>query len=275
MNILVLTDFSAPSEAGISLALDFVERHQAMVTIFHCLTDETYLDFQLGTERDIKLLDSSNSDAPDWIKRWNEHAKALNASIRLMISGGTLVTSVNTYCKENEVDLIIMGSSGKSQAKAWGSNTEKMVKDSEFPILVVKTKPVQSVFHKIVFASSFTEKEKKSFLLFKDLLPLKEDTEIHLLCIDKESFFSQPTPLIKEVMADFKDLAKPFKAYKHFYQDYNVKAGIRNFTEELSPDLIIMSNKEKKRLKHLLLGNDAVNIAYESRYPVLIMNYPD
>ncbi|NNF32720.1 MAG: universal stress protein [Saprospiraceae bacterium] len=274
MNILVLTDFSQPSEAGVSLAMDMMKTHGASVTIFHCLTEETFVDFQLGPKHKLKLADTSDPDAPDWLKKWNDIAKELGQNMRFLISGGSLVKSVNSYCNRQKVDLIIMGSSGKSKAKTWGSNTQDMVTHIHHPLLIVKSKPISSIFNKVIFASSFTEKDKKSFLIFKDLIPLPDDAEIHLLCIDKESFFSQPTPLIQEVMNDFAHLSRPYSTKKHFYQDYNVKSGIRNFSKELSPDMIVMSNSMKKKIKHLIFGNDAVNIAYDSEYPVLIINHP-
>jgi nucleotide-binding universal stress UspA family protein len=274
MNILVLTDFSRPSTAGIALAMDMIKNHKAKVTIFHCLTEDTFVDFQLGPDHKYKLTETGNPDAPDWLKKCSEEAMEMDHNIRFIFSGGSLVKSVNSYCNSHSVDLIIMGSSGRSKAKTWGSNTEEMVTHVHYPILIVKTEPDSSIFKKVVFASGFTEKEKKSFLIFKDLMPLPREAEIHLLCIDKESFFSQPTPLMKEVMKDFEQLARPFNTQKHFYQDYNVKAGIRNFSDKLSPDLIVMSNKNKKSIKHLIFGNDAVSVAYDSEYPVLIINFP-
>jgi nucleotide-binding universal stress UspA family protein len=274
MNILVLTDFSKPSEAGVSLAMDMMKNHGASITIFHCLSEETSVDFQFGPNYKIKLADTSNSDAPDWLKKWNDYAVTMGQNIRFHISGGSLVKSVESYCNQHKVDLIIMGSSGKNKAKTWGSNTQDMVAHIHHPLLIVKSKPISTTFNKVVFASAFIEKDKKSFLIFKDLIPLPDDAEIHLLCIDKESFFSQPTPLIQEVMNDFVHLSRPYFTKKHFYQDFNVKSGIRHFSEELSPDLIVMSNSMKKKFRHLIFGNDAVNIAYDSEYPVLIINYP-
>ena len=76
-------------------------------------------------------------------------------------------------------------------------------------------------------------------------------------------------------MDDFVEIAKPVKAKKHFYQDYSVRAGIRHFTEELKPSLVVMSNKVRKPVKRMLFGNDALEVAHTSRYPVLIINYPD
>lgn len=275
MNILVLTDFSRPSEAGVSLAMDMMKIHGALVTIFHCLTEETYVDFQLGPDHKLILADSYNPEVSDKLNTWNETAKEYKRNIRFLISGGKLVKSVNKYCNKHNVDMIIMGSSGKSNAKTWGSNTQDMVTNVNYPILIVKSKPVSPLFKKILFASAFTEKEKKSFLIFKDLLPLPHNAEIHLLCINKESYFSQPTPLIREVMNDFVQLSRPYSAKKHFYQDFKVESGIRNFSEELMPDLIVMSNTSKKNFKHLLFGNDAVNVAYDSEYPVLIINHAE
>ena len=272
MNILVLTDFSAPSEAGVEFALMMMKDHSISATVFHCLTEEAYLDFHFDQENQFKILESSNLHAYQWLSKWSTHINDNGDKVRLLISGGELVKSVNTYCDNHDVDLIVMGSSGRHKSSGWGSNTQEVVKNVACPVLVVKDSPAKSTFEKVVFASAFTKKDKESFIRFKELIPLSDNAEIHLLCVDTESFFLQPTALVSQVMSDYEQLALPFSAKKHFYQDYNVKAGIRHFSESIDPDLIVMSNKARKPIKRLLMGNDAVSVAHHSEYPVLVIN---
>ena len=76
-----------------------------------------------------------------------------------------------------EVDLIVMGSQGATGLKEMlvGSNTEKVVRLSNIPVLVIKEDIDEFDIKDIVFASDFSDESKKTFpkvLEFRDLLML-------------------------------------------------------------------------------------------------------
>jgi hypothetical protein len=106
-----------------------------------------------------------------------------------------------------------------------------------------------------------------------NLLSFSPSAIFYLLAINTESYFGQPAPLMNEAMEDFIELASPYRCEKRFYRDYNVNAGIRHFAEEVNPNLIVMSDKHKKPLKHLIFGHEAVKVASQADYPVLIIDY--
>ena len=59
--------------------------------------------------------------------------------------------------KKNDVDLIVMGSHGASGFKEMfiGSNAEKVVRNSEVPVLIIKQKEDNFQVNDFVFASDF------------------------------------------------------------------------------------------------------------------------
>ena len=83
-----------------------------------------------------------------------------------------------SYSKDNAIDLIVMGSNGASGLTEFiiGSNTEKVVRLSTAPVIVIKEEINNFDPKNIVFASDFSEEIKKPFqklLNFKQLFDAK------------------------------------------------------------------------------------------------------
>ena len=275
--ILVLTDFSLTSIEAIKSAFKLSIQYGGQITIYHNMTEGTRIRINLNEQNKNALYHLENGTQAKLLQEWQKWGEKHDRKITFISSGGKIVDFVLKYCNEQQPDLIVMGSDGKSNRpeKPWGSTTENMVKNIDYPILIIKKAINDLPFNEIVYASSFNKKEEQSFHYYLRLLPPGSTATIHLLCIDTEHFFTQPSALIKEVMDDYQKIALPLKTEKHFYKDYNVRAGIRHFNRALKPDIIVMSNKVKKHIKHVILGNDTVEIAQASQFPVLIINYPD
>lgn len=168
-----------------------------------------------------------------------------------------------------------MGSSvaGGKKEYVWGSNTEKIVKHVDIPVMVIK-KPIKKyTLNNIVFASSFDTNERDILKYALNLLQPPKDAVIHLLSVDTSSFFTQPMGLMKTAMKEIETLVEPYNTKSHFYVDYSIEAGIRHFLEEVQPDILIMSNKNEKPIKRFLSGNNTIRAINHSDFPVLSIDY--
>ena len=105
--------------------------------------------------------------------------------------------------KKNEVDLIVMGSHGASGFKEMfiGSNAEKVVRNSEIPVLIIKKEAGDFEVKKFVFASDFADEIKKPFAKVVEFAN-KFDAELHLVMINTPSSF-KPTHIANEIMSSF------------------------------------------------------------------------
>lgn len=275
--LLALTDFSENSFYAVDAAIMLAESTACSVDILYAMSESESVKINLVDDTDLSIYNFKDNTVVTKLKDWQSLAKSKSMDLSFICTNGKLVQYVKEYCNDNKPDIIIMGSKGKSQniEKWWGSNTENIIKNITYPVLALKQPLKDYNFKNVVYASSFDAREKGSFFLFQKLFPLDSDSVLHLLSINTSSFYSQPAILINSVMEDYKKLSGDVKAQVHFYRDYSVEAGIRHFNEKINPDLVIMSNKIQKPVKHILWGNDAVDIANTLDYPVLILNYPD
>lgn len=274
-HILTLTDFSQVAETAVEAAFLFASQYGADLTIYHNSVDGDLVMYELVGDPEIEHFTIGKGISSPPISKWQALAKKHNVVARYMTGSADFIKKIFSITDLLEIDLIVMGSSGADGKKeyVWGSNTEKVVKHVDIPVLVIKKPLNRFQIKNIVFASSFDSSEKDILNFALDLLSPPEDTVIHLLSVNTSSFFTQPMALMKSAMKEFEKMVKPYSAKSHFYTDYSVEAGIRHFVEEVRPDLLIMSNKNEKPVKRLLSGNDTIKVINHLDFPVLSIDY--
>ncbi len=158
--ILVPTDFSKQAENALRVAAQLAKKHDAEIYLLHML------------EIPLHQVDalSGHSDLPEavfFMKLAHKHFEEVMSSDYL--EGVTVHETVKFHqtfegivdtCKENEIDLIVMGSHGASGFKEMfiGSNTEKVVRTSDIPVLVIKNEHHTFEINDFVFASDFKKR---------------------------------------------------------------------------------------------------------------------
>ena len=143
-----------------------------------------------------------------------------------------------------------MGSHGASGFKETfiGSNAEKVVRNSEIPVLIIKKEAGDFEVKKFAFASDFADEIKKPFAKVVDFAN-KFDAELHLVMINTPSSF-KPTHIANEIMNGFISGFNINKLATHIYNDVNVESGVLNFANSIDADLIGMSTHGRKGLAH-------------------------
>ena len=73
-------------------------------------------------------------------------------------------SEIKDACREHDIDLIIMGSHGSSGIREMfiGSNAEKVVRNSDVPVLVIKNNHDDFEINDFVFASDFKNDNKET-----------------------------------------------------------------------------------------------------------------
>ncbi|MDA0197094.1 MAG: universal stress protein [Bacteroidetes bacterium] len=184
------------------------------------------------------------------------------------ITFGNPFHQIEDEMANNPADLIIMGSRGSTGAAEvlLGSNAEKVVRNSQVPVMVLHSKIKLNDIKDIVFASSFLESDDN---LAKHLLTLQDffDANLHLLKVNTPAYFA-PTRYDRRKMEEFvKD-----NSLKHttinIYNDEQEEIGIRHFAEDIDADLIAMATHGRKGLGHFLLGSVTEDVANRTSKPI-------
>jgi nucleotide-binding universal stress UspA family protein len=189
------------------------------------------------------------------------------------------------YSEKNKIDLIVLGHKGSSPEEGMfsGSSTNKIVRSSEIPVLVVNTKPKKrlSNIKKIVVPINLTE-DIVSALDYAVFIASKLGAEISVLYVQEFVSYSYEMPIL--ILDDMKNyFDKKLKKLVSKYKNKNIKIstnvteylnpyiGILRHCEIVKPDLIVMNTHERKGLKKYFIGSVAEKIINDMPCPVLTL----
>jgi nucleotide-binding universal stress UspA family protein len=176
---------------------------------------------------------------------------------------------IRDFVKKINANLIVMGSKGVSDFEEMiiGSNTEKVVRTSTIPVIVVKADSKKFKFKKLVFASNYDDENKVAFVDFLNFAK-QFKTEIHLLKINTASSFENSF-ITKEKIKNFiKDFDMP-KNKIHIHNDESVVKGITNFAKEIEADLIALNTHGRSGLSSLFNSSIAKSVSKSVLRPVI------
>lgn len=273
-NILVPTDFSACAEHAVEAAAQLAKKFNAIVYLFHNVTLPPYLEelSEAEKENDSEVLQLMlNADV-----LLAEAKKKFDKSFAYpIVSRGNLIDNIQEIVKTKSIDMVVMGSHGTSGKNEFfiGSNTQKAVRIVHCPVLVLKEPLKKLDFDKIVYASNFNLDERDSMVAAKNFIKHFLPKEIHLLTIHTSDFFGAPYIIEKAAMDDCSKLFRPFKVRNHIYRDFTVSGGIQNFVTENKPDLLVVSNHNRRPLKRMLAGSNVEMLINHVDVPVLSIDY--
>ena len=270
--IIVPIDFSEHSEYALETAAVFARKYNAEILALHMLelSNAVISSAESAMEAEtvfyLKLAEKKFQEFLD-----KDFLKDLN--VTPIVKHFKVFSEVSEVAKEHDVDLIIMGSQGASGLKEVlvGSNTEKVVRHSNVPVLVVKHSPILMEIEDVVFACDFSEDAIKPFLKASKMFDAF-GARMHLVYVNlPDSRFRSTTEIDKRV-ADFLKAAEGnIDKMKNvtYVNDYSIEQGILNVSNILGADLISVATHGRKGLAHFFEGSISEDIANHSALPVM------
>ena len=267
--ILVPTDFSTQAENALKVAAQLAKKHKCEIYLLHIL------------ELPLNKVDalSSYSNLPEAIyfmklarKQFEElkekdYLKGLKVYDHVEFQ--EIFKGVFHQCEKHKIDLVIMGSNGADGLKEMliGSNTEKVVRTSDTPVLVVKREHETFKSQNFVFASDFNEESKKSFekaISFAHIFKSK----MHLLMVNTPTNFIT-TEEAQSRMQNFVEGLKFSNYTLNVYNDITIEKGIMNFSQSIQADLIGMSTHGRQGISHFFNGSVSEDLVNHAKRPVI------
>ncbi len=274
--ILVPTDFSKPSQIALDVAQDIAVKASAEIILLHIIEVSAGGSYNVEGEVDhsdhmedklfmMKLIDRAKKQL-DKIK---SDPKLANVRIKPLLRLGTPFHGIQTIITEQNVDLVVMGTSGTGQLEesVIGSNTERIVRQSYCPVLTVYKKPVDQYYKNIVYATSLNEDEEVFSRIVRKTQQLYEST-IHLVHINTPSNFERDV-VVRKRMENFAKKLQLKNCTINIFNDRSEEEGIIYFAEQVNADLIAMATHGRTGFAHVLSGSIAEDVVSHSKRPVL------
>ncbi|MEZ4779058.1 MAG: universal stress protein [Flavobacteriaceae bacterium] len=270
--ILVPIDFSNHSEYALEVAATLAKKHQAGIVALHMMgLSEAVINKEDSQDMMEAMFYMKLAE-----KRFHEFLD------KDYLKGISLETTVQNYKHFNEIDsvahefqcdLIVMGSHGSSGLKEIfvGSNTEKVVRTSEIPVLVVKHKVKEIALNTIVLASNFDEEGIVAFRKAKKLVDSLGAT-LKLVFVNTPGDGFRST---KEISAKTKNFLEAAKVQDEIditqYNAYTVEEGVFEYSNSIKADAIAMPTHGRKGIAHFFSGSISEDLVNHSRLPVITL----
>lgn len=181
---------------------------------------------------------------------------------------GNAFKGIHESIKEEEPDLVVMGSQGSSGIEEIfvGSNTEKVVRNATCPVVTIKHPIDPKQIKKIVFASDFRENSAEVAARMKRLQHLF-DAELYFVIVNTPGTFETS----RESLQRIKYFAKQYSfdnVQAEIYNSLSEEGGIIEFAEDINADMIAMATHGRTGFMHLITGSIAEDVVNHAKRPV-------
>lgn len=271
--ILVPVDFSECSEHALKVASDLAKKYNAEIIALHMMGMNEGV---LTNRQNQKMLEGIYfiKLAQKRFKEFLDKDYLKGVSITDSVYNYKDFSEINNVASENNVDIIIMGSHGSSGLSEVfvGSNTEKVVRHSEIPVLVIKNRHDNFQIKNGVFACDFSSENvnafKKALKLYNSL-----DAKVTLLYINVPGQNYRSSKEMESRVKDFLFDAEATHLFDDvdYYSDYTVEDGIFNYSIKNKIDAIALPTHGRRGLAHFFSGSISEDLVNHSDIPVITL----
>jgi len=270
-NILIPTDFSETAILAIAHGAKMAQLFKAKIFLLHSV--ETTL-YTAGVGEPVMMPDIQDiyKEATEQLNKTAEALKTEYAiDIAPIIANGRPAAAIASAVKENNIDIIIMGTHGASgfEELFMGSNAHKVVTIAPCPVITIRLTTKTIGFANIILpiGSYLHSRQKVNNAI--ELAKVYGST-VHILGLletnDKEddSKFAIKIETVEHALnhANIKYTKKIIRAT-------NPAVEAMKFSEEINGDLILIMTEHESDLTGMFLGASAKQIVNHSKIPVM------
>lgn len=270
--IIVPVDFSENSENALQVAAMLAKKHNLALYPLHMLDIQDVSineSVSYQHERTALYLKLAEKRFKEFLKK--DYLKDLE--VVPLIKHYKVFSEVDSIASEVNADLIVMGSHGATGLKEFfvGSNTEKVVRYANLPVLVVKNNLPNVDFKDAVVATDFSE---ESVDVFKNVLKTLDifNAVKHVIYVNLPNENFKSTVEMQQMANDFYMKVEgntDRMISTNFICDRSIEDGILSFSNSIGADLITVITHGRKGLSHIFSGSVAEDVTNHAALPIM------
>lgn len=269
--ILFPTDFSDASENAFIYALKLADAIDAEIITLHVyeLNSPAYLDVSIYLQEIYEyeeLRDFENyKDEVPVLRNIAEANNLSHVKISNVLIQGYLVNEVVALAKKENVDFIVMGTSGVSHLREifLGNVTTKIMNECNATVLAIPEKCNYVPIEKILFTTKFYMKDIEALQKVQDFANVFQS---HIDCLNVKP---PHTVYNDDFIVDFKNVFKDQKIDFHSILSNDVEGVILNFIEKNKINMIAIHVRHKGFFQKLFEVSIAKKLTFNINIPIL------
>ena len=275
-HILVGTDLSERSQRAFERAAQLSRERRATLALLHVV--ESGLVAAVGERR--------HAFAEEYLREWlAKLAEADRAGARFNVESGEPFAIIIEQARERGADLIVVGEPGKTGLKELfvGTTTERVVRHSDRPVLVVK-QPTTNAYRRVLVAADFSEGASRALESAFQVAPGAEFLLVHAWQVPPVGFgtlqaaekaMAQENELLRkrlerQAQDQLVGLASPARPPRIEMVVGNPFFVIRDAIASFQPDLLAMGTHARSGIAIAMVGSLAREFLVEAPCDVLV-----
>ena len=278
--ILVPYDFSKVAEHALDFACQIADKSEGNILLLNVIEHPTADSFKtMGIQSEDPMeqlyIKKMYERVQEKLAEVVSNAKYADDKIAPKIQLGNAFSTIIDQITEENVDLLIVGTEGAEGLNEFfvGSNTEKIVRKAQCPVISVSEKVDLEPIEKIVFASDFINTD--DFLIEKvKSLQAMMDAQLKIVKINTPASFTSTRHDLKQ-MGEFVEKYGIENCTTEIYNYKNEEDGIIYYAEDVEADMIALGTHQRKGVGHFLAGSIAEDVVNHASVPVWTAHIKD
>jgi nucleotide-binding universal stress UspA family protein len=272
--VLVTTDFSSNSKAGMRFAIQMASQQECELTFFH-----SYYIMKPTSWGEKTFTSYENHEATKIKAKLEKFVSSVYVSMGLLqgkinhviISSFVTDANIMKYAKDKAFNLICISRRGESKMKKiFGTNTSNLILQSEVPVIAVPNTYRQTKIKSVLYASDLSNLENEMKQVVDFASPFGAEIEILHLNYPSDIVFN--AKVIENVIHKF-----PKSDIKYSLENinllYNLVVNLQGLIKKHKPSVLVMFTDQKQGFfLKLFLSSITAEYSLNSSVPVLV--YP-
>ncbi|MHC5310943.1 universal stress protein [Myroides sp. LJL116] len=269
--ILFPTDFSDTANNALVYALRMAENQEATLFVLHAyempvisatanpvMVQDVYKTIELSNFENFK----------DQVPQIREIARKHNLDhvpMHFILEEGFLNTILKKRVKEENIDLVVMGTNGNSgfEKKILGSNTSNAIGSLDIPVLSVPHDAIFDGIKSIGFSTLYKPQDKA---VLDKLIPMAKRFGATIKAVHISALKDNLDAAVEQSWKDnYKD--EPVEFF--LMEDKDVERGIFNFIDAENIDLLVSITRNRGFFERLFTSSMTKKLSYHTHVPVL------
>lgn len=273
--VLIPTDFSENAFNAISYALELLKYETSDIFIVHAYADEVYEDKAINARARFEEVKKEihqrvEGSLKETLVKMRELSPNPKHNLIPKAIFGTLIDAVNDLVEEENADLVVMGTLGKSSRKevTFGSETLQVAKYVKCPVLVVPANYHDMHPKHFLFPTDYLIPYKRRELKLVDTLIRSFAARLKVMYVsefEKLSFRQEDNKAFFESCFDEKYLE-----FEHV-EGNEVLSVIESKLKNEPVDMLVMVNSRHSYLENVLYTSKIDTLGLEINIPFLIL----
>lgn len=266
--ILLPTDFSKNSKNAINYAMEFFKGKNCEFYFLNIQKPSEFVSSDIYTASPVdstiytSIAEDNKEKLNELVTEYSERYGSEAFTFEGIFDFDVFVDSIQQTIHSKNIELVIMGTNGATGASEviFGSNTLKVIRNIQHPLLVIPENYSYSGFNSLLFTLKDEDDIHPNAL--NPIGEMVAGNEVALQVLQLNTQKQMPKSTILEKFSEIK---------YHHIEDVPTPEAVSSFEQLFSVDMHVIFIKPKSFFERIFSGTDTPQLSYESRVPLLVL----